>query len=96
MEYTQLPHLNAVLNSLSAVFLVVGRQDNYLPERWLSLSALLNSGQTLTSKLGSAETNIAYGYPLHWAAIVGIALLLLVLTGTVTLLGTSFGRRANA
>ena len=27
----------------------------------------IEAGQTLTSKLGGAETNIAYGDPLHWA-----------------------------
>ena len=51
------------------------------PTRWLSLRPLLESGQTLTSKLGGSETNIAYGDPLHWAAIVGLGLILLVLTG---------------
>ena len=79
-----------------AVFLVVGRQDNNLPERWLSLRPLLESGQTLTSKLGSSETNIGYGDPLHWAAIVGLGLILLLLTGGLTLLGTGFGRRTDA
>jgi phosphate transport system permease protein len=84
------------LGETIAVFLVVGRQDNYLPERWLSFRALLESGQTLTSKLGGSEVNIAFGEPLHWAAIVGLGLLLLVLTGAVTLLGTGFPRRENA
>lgn len=79
-----------------AVFLVVGRQDNNLPERLLSLRPLLESGQTLTSKLGSSETNIGYGDPLHWAAIVGLGLILLVLTGALTVLGTSFGKRSDA
>ena len=79
-----------------AVFLVVGRQDNNLPERWLSLRPLLESGQTLTSKLGSSETNIGYGDPLHWGAIVGLGLILLVLTGGLTILGTAFGRRSDA
>ena len=76
-----------------AVFLVVGRQDNNLPEHIFSMRPLLESGQMLTSKLGSSETNIAYGDPLHWAAIVGLGLILLVLTGGLTLLGTVFGRR---
>jgi phosphate transport system permease protein len=79
-----------------AVFLVVGRQDNNLPERLLSLRPLLQSGQTLTSKLGSSETNIGYGDPLHWAAIVGLGLILLVLTGALTVLGTAFGKRSDA
>ncbi len=79
-----------------AVFLVVGRQDNNLPERLLSLRPLLESGQTLTSKLGGSETNISYGDPLHWAAIVGLGLILLVLTGALTVIGTAFGRRSDA
>jgi phosphate transport system permease protein len=79
-----------------AVFLVVGRQDNNLPERWLSLGPLLESGQTLTSKLAGSETNIGYGDPLHWAAMVGLGLILLLLTGGLTLLGTGLGRRTNA
>jgi len=84
------------LGETIAVFLVVGRQDNNLPESLLSLRPLLESGQTLTSKLGSSETNIAYGDPTHWAAIAGLGLILLVLTGVVTLLGTGFGRRSDA
>jgi len=78
-----------------AVFLVVGRQDNQLPENLFSLSMLLEAGQTLTSKLGGAETNIAYGDPLHWAAITGLALLLLLITGLVTWLGSVFRRRSQ-
>lgn len=84
------------LGETIAVFLVVGRQDNNLPAHWFSLGPLLEAGQTLTSKLGSSETNIAYGDPLHWAAIVGLGLILLVLTGGLTLFGTSLGRRADA
>jgi phosphate transport system permease protein len=71
------------------------RQAGQQPaERWLSLRPLLESGQTLTSKLGSSETNIAYGDPLHWAAIVGLGLILLLLTGMLTVLGTAFGKRS--
>ena len=84
------------LGETIAVFLVVGRQDNNLPASLWSLRPLLESGQTLTSKLGSAETNIAFGDPMHWAAIVGLGLILLVMTGVVTLLGTGFGRRSDA
>lgn len=88
--------LGRALGETIAVFLVVGRQDNALPERWLSLRPLLEPGQTLTSKLGGAETNIAWGDPLHWAAIAGLGLILLVLTGGITLAGSMFGRRADA
>lgn len=88
--------LGRALGETIAVFLVVGRQDNNLPSHWLSLRPLLEAGQTLTSKLGGAETNIAWGDPLHWAAIVGLGLILLALTGGVTLLGSIFGRKTGA
>jgi len=87
--------LGRALGETIAVFLVVGRQDNNLPAHWFSLRPLLESGQTLTSKLGSSETNISYGDPLHWAAIVGLGLILLVLTGVLALFGTSFARRRS-
>ena len=79
--------LGRALGETIAVFLVVGRQDNHLPERWLSWRPLLESGQTLTSKLGGSETNIAYGDPLHWAAVVGLGLLLLVIVAATTFTG---------
>ena len=68
-----------------AVFLVIGRQDNQWPASLLSPAPLLESGQTLTSKLGGSETDIAYGQPLHWAAMMGLGLLLLVLVISITL-----------
>ncbi len=88
--------LGRALGETIAVFLVVGRQDNNLPEHLFSLRAWLGAGQTITSKLGGSETNIAYGDPLHWGAMIGLALLLLIMTGTVTLLGTGFGKRSDA
>ena len=78
------------LGETIAVFLVVGRQDNNFA------GSLLAAGQTITSKLGSSETNIAYGDPLHWAAIMGLALVLLGITGMVTVIGTAFRRRSDA
>jgi len=88
--------LGRALGETIAVFLVVGRQDNNLPAHLLSLRAWLDAGQTITSKLGGSETNIAYGDPVHWGAMIGLALLLLIMTGTVTLLGTGFGKRSDA
>ena len=70
-----------------AVFLVVGRQDNQWPDNFVSLQPLIASGQTLTSKLGGSETNIAYGDPLHWGAMSGLGLLLLLIITLVTLTG---------
>lgn len=91
--------LGRALGETIAVFLVVGRQDNRWPANLLSLDPLLEAGQTLTSKLGGSETHIAYGEPLHWAAIVGLGLLLLLIVVTVTLAGAALfekgGRRAR-
>jgi phosphate transport system permease protein len=87
--------LGRALGETIAVFLVVGRQDNNLPAHWWSPGPLLEAGQMLTSKLGGSETNIGYGDPLHWGAIMGLGLLLLVMTGAVTLLGT-LGRKSDA
>jgi phosphate transport system permease protein len=87
--------LGRALGETIAVFLVVGRQDNNFPAKWWSPAPLLDAGQTLTSKLGGSETNIAYGEPLHWGAMMGLGLLLVILTGTVTLLGT-MRRKRNA
>src|SRR5258706_9311778 len=79
--------LGRALGETIAVFLVVGRQDNQWPANVFSLKPLINAGQTITSKLGGAETNIAYGTSLHWAAIVGLGLLLMVVVAAVTVNG---------
>lgn len=79
--------LGRALGETIAVFLVIGRQDNNLPSPWYSPTALLEAGQTLTSKLGGAETTVAYRDSIHWGAIMGLGLILLVLTGAVTLVG---------
>ncbi|HKS30465.1 MAG TPA: DUF420 domain-containing protein [Pyrinomonadaceae bacterium] len=55
MDYTQLPHLNAVLNSLSAVFLVAGflfiRRGRISAHRRMMTGALLSSTLFLISYL---------------------------------------------
>ncbi len=79
------------LGETIAVFLVIGRQDNQWPERLLSVRPLSEAGQTLTSKLGGSETFLAYGDRLHWGAIAALALVLLLGSGAVTLLGTLLG-----
>jgi phosphate transport system permease protein len=81
--------LGRALGETIAVFLVVGRMDNRLPESWLDPRPLIEPGQTLTSKLGGSETFLAYGDPLHWAAITGLALVLLLAVAAVTLGGVS-------
>ena len=88
--------LGRALGEMIAVFLVVGRQDNQWPSPLLSLRPLVESGQTLSSKLGGAETNIAYGDPLHWAAMVGLALVLLCLVTGLTVLGARLRRSDHA
>jgi phosphate transport system permease protein len=76
------------LGETIAVFLVIGRQDNQWPTPWYALEAWIAPGQTLTTKLGGSETFIAIGDPLHWSAIVALALLLCVLTLAVTVVAT--------
>lgn len=88
--------LGRALGETIAVFLVVGRQDNVLPENLFSLRPLLEAGQTITSKLGGSETSIAYGDPLHWAAMVGLGLILLVLVAGITWTGARLMRRKEA
>ena len=55
MDYTQLPHLNAVLNSLSALFLVIGfifiRRGKIRAHRAMMTGALLSSAAFLVSYL---------------------------------------------
>ncbi len=74
--------LGRAMGETIAVFLVVGRQDSQAD---YGLRSWLEAGQTLTSKLGSSETFLAYGDPLHWSAIVGLGLVLLALVLSLTL-----------
>jgi len=83
--------LGRACGEMIAVFLVVGRQDNQWPEKLWSPRPLIEAGQTLSTKLGSSETNIAYGNPVHWSAIVGVGLLLLFIVTTVTIIGSKVG-----
>jgi phosphate transport system permease protein len=72
-----------------AVFLVVGRADN----RELSLRAIADAGQTITSKLGGSETNIAVGDPMHTSALVALAMVLLLIVLAATLAAEALRRR---
>ena len=60
-----------------------------------SLRPLTESGQTLTTKLGGSETFIAYGDPLHWAAILALALVLLAIVLGLTMAGVYLGQRRD-
>lgn len=81
--------LGRALGETIAVFLVIGRQDNQWPQNLFSLRPLLAAGQTLTTKLGGSETHIAFGDRLHWAAIVALALVLLLMVVGVTVAGAA-------
>lgn len=88
--------LGRALGETIAVFLVVGRRDNQLPESLAPRDvgqALASGGQTITSKLGGAETFIAYGDPLHWGAILGLAVVLLAVVVALTLASARVLRR---
>ena len=88
--------LGRALGETIAVFLVVGRRDNQLPESLAPTDvahALASGGQTITSKLGGAETFIAYGDPLHWGAILGLAVVLLAVVVGLTLASARVLRR---
>jgi phosphate transport system permease protein len=87
--------LGRALGETIAVFLVIGRQDNQWPERLLSLRPLGGAGQTLTSKLGGSETFLAYGDPLHWGAMMGLALVLFAVVTVVSLAGARLATRGS-
>jgi phosphate transport system permease protein len=85
--------LGRALGEGIAVFMVVGRQDNQWPENLFSLRPLVEAGQTLNSKLVGSETNIAYGDPLHWAAMMSLGLVLLAMAAGITWTGAWLMRR---
>jgi phosphate transport system permease protein len=87
--------LGRALGETIAVFLVIGRQDNQWPERLLALAPLARAGQTLTTKLGGSEAFIAWGDPLHWGALIGLGLVLLVMVGGVSLAGAWLAARGR-
>lgn len=90
--------LGRALGETIAVFLVVGRRDNQLPESLAPgdlLGSLASGGQTLTSKLGGAETSIAYGDPVHWGAILGLGVVLLAVVAGLTLASARVLRRTG-
>lgn len=85
--------LGRALGEGIAVFFVVGRQDNQWPANLFSPRPLMEAGQTLTSKLVGAEINIAYGDPLHWSAMMGLGLVLLMMVAGITWLAARMVRR---
>jgi phosphate transport system permease protein len=79
-----------------AVFFVVGLQDNQWPASILSMRPWIEPGQTLTSKLVGAETHLAQGNTLHWAAMMGLGLLLMGLVTGITWLAMGYLQRKEA
>jgi phosphate transport system permease protein len=89
--------LARALGETIAIFLVVGRADGRMPSPDTLLGALVEPGQTLTSKLGGPEPLLAGSTGPHWAALCALALVLLALVGLATVLGTRrTGRLAGA
>ena len=76
------------LGETIAVFLVIGRLDNQLPENLLNPELWIEPGQTLTSKLGGPETHISIGDPIHWASMLTLGLILLVVSTLMLLSGS--------
>lgn len=64
--------LGRAIGETIAVYLVIGRADRPLPRNILSVDAWIDAGQTLTTKLGGAETAIAYGDSRHWSALMAL------------------------
>jgi phosphate transport system permease protein len=77
--------LGRALGETVAVFLVVGRADNRFPAPGELLTSLIDAGQTITSKLGGAETSIAVGDELHMSALLALGLVLLITVVSLTL-----------
>jgi len=88
--------LGRALGETIAVFLVVGRAENRLPESLLSLKPLFDAGQTITSKLGGAEPNIAVGDPLHTSALLALGLVLMAVVLALTVAADHLRARAKA
>lgn len=85
--------LGRAVGETIAVFLVVGRADNRLPQLGAIARSLVDAGQTVTSKLGGAETNIAVGDPLHASALLALALTLFVAVIGITLMASALRTR---
>ncbi len=80
--------LARALGETIAVFLVVGRADGRMPADPVdALSRLVRPGQTLTTKLNGPESVLAGTAGAHWAALCGLALVLLAVVAAVTIMG---------
>jgi phosphate transport system permease protein len=87
--------LARALGETIAVFLVIGRLDGRLPNLAQVPSAIIEPGQTLTTKLGGPEPLLAGTAGAHWAALCALGLLLLVLVASITIVALVLGDRAT-
>lgn len=91
--------LGRAIGETIAVYLVIGRADRPLPSSLFSLEAWIEGGQTITTKLGGAETAIAYGDSRHWSALMCLGVILWVIIGLMNHISESLfskGRKQSA
>ncbi|MGW6418701.1 phosphate ABC transporter permease subunit PstC [Streptomyces sp. NPDC055055] len=91
--------LARALGEAIAVFMVIGRADDRLPESLGDVfSFLVRPGQTLTTKLAGPEPMLAGTSGPYFAALCGLGLILLALVAVATVWGTrgSTGRVPRA
>lgn len=87
--------LGRALGETVAVYLVVGRLDGQLPHAASDWRLLVDAGQTITSKLGSAELAVGWSDPGHRAALLALGVLLLATTSVVSAAGLVLSRRGQ-
>ncbi|WP_079044887.1 MULTISPECIES: phosphate ABC transporter permease subunit PstC [unclassified Streptomyces] len=91
--------LARALGEAIAVFMVIGRADDRLPESLGDVfSFLVRPGQTLTTKLAGPEPMLAGTSGPYFAALCGLGIILLALVAVATVWGTrgSTGRVTRA
>ncbi|MFG3490540.1 phosphate ABC transporter permease subunit PstC [Streptomyces sp. NPDC047972] len=91
--------LARALGEAIAVFMVIGRADDRLPESLGDVfSFLVRPGQTLTTKLAGPESMLAGTSGPYFAALCGLGIILLALVAVATVWGTrgTTGRVARA
>ncbi|MFJ7986176.1 phosphate ABC transporter permease subunit PstC [Streptomyces sp. NPDC096351] len=91
--------LARALGEAIAVFMVIGRADDRLPESLGDVfSFLVRPGQTLTTKLAGPEPMLAGTSGPYFAALCGLGIILLALVAVATVWGTrgTTGRVARA
>lgn len=76
--------MGRALGETIAVFLVIGRMDNQIPQHLFHWNKWVEPGQTITSKLGGPELHLASGDSLHWGAMMGLVLLLVLMSTVCT------------